>query len=349
VRDHPNADPATGAAHACGHNAQIANLIALAYGLVESGVMADLGGNIALMAVPSEEYVEVEYRLGLRREGKIEFLGGKPEMVRLGAFDDVQIAFMTHQSSRQEAGVYSVGGPSNGCIVKMIRYEGKASHAGGSPHQGVNALKAAMIGLQAIDANRETFKDSDHIRVHPIITKGGDLVNIVPADVRLETYVRGAETSAIFEANKKVNRALRAGADAVGATVQINEIPGYLPLRSCMPLSELFEANARDLLGADAVKTSEFSGGSTDMGDISHVIPSIHPYIGGIKGAAHTRTFKVVDLDMVSVIPAKILAMTVIDLLWDGAAEAKRIKAEFKPVFTKDEYLAMWRKFREQK
>jgi hypothetical protein len=82
------------------------------------------------------------------------------------------------------------------------------------------------------------------------------------------------------------------------------------------------------------------------MGDISHVIPAIHPYVGGIAGAAHTRTYEVVDLDMVSVIPAKILAMTAIDLLWGDASEAKRIKAEFKPPYTKETYLEMWRKFR---
>ncbi len=347
--DHDSADKKTGAVHACGHDAQTAAMLGCAIGLIDAGAKDYLAGNVAFFGVPAEEFVELEYRQRIMEEGKIEFFGGKQELLRLGYFDDVDFAEMIHVDAETPGREVKLSAGSNGFVGKTIRYIGQEAHAGAAPFLGVNALNAAMLGIFGIHAQRETFKDEDHIRVHPIITKGGDLVNIVPADVRLETYVRGAETSAIFEANKKVNRALRAGADAVGATVQINEIPGYLPLRSCMPLSELFEANARDLLGADAVKTSEFSGGSTDMGDISHVIPSIHPYIGGIKGAAHTRTFKVVDLDMVSVIPAKILAMTVIDLLWDGAAEAKRIKAEFKPVFTKDEYLAMWRKFREQK
>jgi amidohydrolase len=215
VGDHPDADPITGAAHACGHNAQIANVIALAYGLAESGVMAELDGNVALMAVPAEEYVEVDYRVGLRAAGQIEFLGGKPEMIRLGAFDDVDITLSTHQTSHDQ-GTLSVGGPCNGCIVKQIHYEGRAAHAGGRPFQGINALKAATMGLAAIDANRETFRDEDHIRVHPIITKGGELVNVVPADVRLETYVRGASVEAIQAAGKKVDRALKAGAMAVG-------------------------------------------------------------------------------------------------------------------------------------
>ena len=163
VSDHPDADPETGAAHACGHNAQIAALIALAYGLVEGGVMAHLGGNVALMAVPSEEYVEIDYRLSLKQEGKIEFLGGKPEMIRLGAFDDVDVALSTHLATRKEGGKLSVWARNNGCLVKKIRFVGRAAHAGGGPHEGINALKAARIGMNASDANRETFKDEDHI------------------------------------------------------------------------------------------------------------------------------------------------------------------------------------------
>jgi len=250
VRGHPNADPKTGAAHACGHNAQIANLIALCYGLVESGVMAHLDGNVALMAVPAEEYVEIEYRLGLKEAGKLEFLGGKSELIRIGAFDGIDMALMTHQSGRTERGKFSAGGTSNGFIAKRIRYEGKAAHAGGSPQAGINALKAAMLALQAIDANRETFKDEDHIRVHPIITKGGDLVNVVPSDVRMETYVRGASIEAILAAAQKVDRSLEAGALALGATLHLSTIPGYLPRIVSDKLVKVYKENALALVGA---------------------------------------------------------------------------------------------------
>ncbi|MCH8157559.1 MAG: hypothetical protein IID18_07400, partial [Nitrospinae bacterium] len=94
VADHPHADPKTGAAHACGHHCQIAMMLGAATALTQSGVLESLSGRIAFMAVPAEEYIEIEYRDGLRREGKIEFLGGKPEMVRLGEFDDVNLAMM---------------------------------------------------------------------------------------------------------------------------------------------------------------------------------------------------------------------------------------------------------------
>jgi amidohydrolase len=343
VRDHPDADPQTGAAHACGHNAQIANLIALACGLVESGVMDSLDGHVNLMAVPAEEYVEVEYRLGLKREGKIEFLGGKPEMIRLGAFDGVDMAIMTHQASRTEPGLFSVGGPSNGCLVKLIRYVGRASHAGGSPHQGVNALKAAMLALQAIDANRETFKDEDHIRVHPIVTKGGELVNVIPADVRLETYVRGASVDAIVAAAHKVDRSLKAGAMALGATLELTTLPGYLPRLVHQGLVDTYRENAVALVGVDQWWEPSFGAGSTDMGDVSHIMPAIEANAKGCAGTGHGADFLISDPEVAYLAPAKVAAMTLIDLLHDGAARAQEIKAASPPAMTKEGHLEFMR------
>ena len=343
VRDHPDADPETGAAHACGHNAQIANLIALAYGLVESGVMPELDGNVALMAVPAEEYVEVEYRLGLRQEGKLEFLGGKPEFIRLGAFDGVDITLLTHQSSRAEGGLLSVGGPSNGFIAKMVRYEGKAAHAGGSPHNGVNALKAAGLGLQAIDANRETFQDADHIRVHPIITKGGDLVNVIPADVRLETYVRGANVDAILAAAKKVDRSLKAGAMALGATVRITTVPGFLPRIVPDALLQVYRANAVALVGEENWWEPSFGAGSTDMGDVSHIMPAIEAQANGCSGTGHGADYVIRDPYAAYITPAKVAAMTIVDLLHGGAARAREVAAGYQPPMTKEGYLEFMR------
>jgi amidohydrolase len=343
VREHPDADPSTGAAHACGHNAQIANLVALAYGLVESGVMGDLDGNIALIAVPAEEYVEVEYRMGLRAEGKLEFLGGKPELIRLGALDDVQIAMMTHQAARTQPGRLSVGGPSNGCVVKQIRFEGVASHAGGSPHAGVNALRAAMLAMQAIDANRETFKDDDHIRVHPIITKGGEIVNVIPADVRMETYVRGASVEAIMAAAKKVDRSLRAGAMALGATAHISTLPGYLPRIVPDALVEVYKENAVALVGEEDWWAPSFGAGSTDMGDVSHLMPAIEAQAKGAAGTGHGADYRIVDPETAYITPAKAAAGTLIDLLANGAERAQAVIAAFEPRYTKDAYLEFMR------
>jgi amidohydrolase len=341
VREHPAADPETGAAHACGHNAQIAMLLGVAAGLIDAGVAPHLAGSVAFMAVPAEEYVEIEYREGLARQGKIEFLGGKPELIRLGEFDDVDVAMMTHTSSNKEDGLLGLSESSNGCIVKLIRYTGKAAHAGGAPHRGINALNAATLALQAIHANRETFRDQDTVRVHPIITRGGDIVNVVPADVRMEAFVRGKTVEAIEDANRKVDRALKAGALAVGAQVTIQTLPGYLPLRNDPALSDLFAGNAEAQVGKENVKRIGHRTGSTDMGDVTHIMPGVHPYAGGAEGTGHGADYRIADPAQAILNPAKAMAATALDLLAGGAAQS--VLAQAKPRFAKEEYLAFQR------
>ena len=240
---------------------------------------ADLGGRVALLAVPAEEYIEIAYRDELRRQGKIEFLGGKPEFIRLGALDDVDMAMMTHTSSQTEYGKFAYGGTNNGIVAKHIRFLGKASHAGGAPHAGINALNAAMIAMSAIHAQRETYRDEDTIRIHPIITQGGVAVSSVPADVRMETFVRGRSIEAFLAASQKVDCALRAGAMAVGGSVQITTLPGYLPLQHDPTMLDLYRDNAAALVGEANVTRLGHRTGSTDMGDVSQIMPVIHPYV----------------------------------------------------------------------
>ncbi|HEV8437249.1 MAG TPA: amidohydrolase [Methylomirabilota bacterium] len=343
VAGHPIADPQTGAAHACGHNAQIAGLLGAAMGLLGAKALTHLAGRVVFFAVPAEEYGDVEWRVQQARAGKLEFLGGKPELLRLGHFDDVDLAMMIHTTSQPEMKKAGVSASNNGCIVKTARYIGRASHAGGAPHLGVNALYAANIGLMAINAIRETFKDDDSIRVHPIITRGGSQVNVIPADVRIETYVRGKTVQAILDANRRVDRALRAGALALGAQVEIETLPGYLPLFNHAGMAQHFKANATALYGADQVTEAGHRSGSTDMGDISHVMPTLHPYMGGASGSGHGADFLIVDPRLAYVEPAKQLALMAIDMLWGDAGAAREILKSWKPRMTKEEYLSFQR------
>jgi len=341
--DHPDRDEATGAVHACGHNAQIAMM--LGAGLALREVAPELAGRVALVAVPAEEYVQLEERVALRSAGKLEFLGGKAELTKLGIFDDVDMAMMVHTTSVPEDGLLSVGGTGNGMVAKFVRYVGHASHAGGAPHRGVNALYAAQIALAGINALRETFRDEDHVRVHPIMTKGGDIVNAIPADVRLELFCRAATIEAIAATHEKVDRALKAGALALGAEVEITTLAGYLPLGHDPNLVALFRSNAEAIVGKDRVTTRGHGGGSTDMGDLSHFMPSVHPYTGGATGTGHGADYRIADYAQAVVNPAKALAFTAIDLLAGGAREANRVKAEFAPKMTRDEYLAYVRRY----
>lgn len=343
VGEHPHADPVTNAAHACGHHCQIAMMLGAATALTNSDVLDSLAGRIAFMAVPAEEYIEIEYRDGLRRDGKIEFLGGKPEMVRLGEFDDVHLAMMLHTTSNPAEQQICISNTNNGTVAKRIQFLGRAAHAGGAPHLGINALNAAMMAMTAINFNRETFRDEDSIRVHPIITKGGEAVSAVPADVRMETFVRGRTLEALMDANTKVDRALKAGALAVGAQVNIQTIPGYMPLTQNKAMAEIFRGNAADLVGEENVAYVHHRGGSTDMGDISHLMPVIHPYIGGATGLGHGATYVIEDYSLAVIKGAKALAYTVIDLLGDNASHGNSIVGGQRPDMSISEYLKFMR------
>jgi len=343
---HPAADPETGACHACGHEAQLANLVGAAYGLVASGVVEELPGAVEFLAVPAEEYLDLEYRRSLLDEGKIEFFGGKQELIKRGYFEDVDAAAMIHAASETPEREISSDFSSNGFVGKTVQYEGRESHAGGAPEEGVNALNAAMTGMNAVNANREAFPDEEHVRVHPIVTKGGDGVNVVPADVRMESYVRARSVDAIEEANETTNRALESGAMAVGADVTIEDFPGYLPLRTDPTLVESFDDNAREVIGEEAIYGEhQHVTGSTDMGDVTQVVPGVHPWTGGFEGSAHSTEFGVADEEMAYLLPAKVTASMIVDVLTDPEKRAAIHEAKEEKRST-EEYLETVRAMR---
>ncbi|HEV8530986.1 MAG TPA: amidohydrolase [Methylomirabilota bacterium] len=343
VTGHPQADPETGAAHACGHNAQVAGMLGAAMGLVDAKAFDHLAGRVALFAVPAEEGGDIEWRQAQIRAGRLEFPCGKQELIKLGCFDDVDLAMMIHTNWRAEDGKAGVPASNNGRVGKTARFVGRASHAGGAPHMGVNALYAAQIGLAAINALRETFRDEDSIRVHPILTHGGSQVNVIPGEARLEMYVRGKNAEGVLDASRKVDRALRAGALALGAQVEIETLPGPMPLLCDQSMSRLFESTAKGLVGQEQYRDIPHRSGSTDMGDVSQIMPSLHPYMGGAQGPGHAATFAIVDKQLGYVLPAKALAAMVVDLLADGAAGAREIVAKAKPPMSREDYLTFQR------
>jgi metal-dependent amidase/aminoacylase/carboxypeptidase family protein len=307
--------------------------------------MAELAGRVACFAVPAEEFVEIEHRLELKRRGELEFLGGKAELVRLGHLDDVQMAMLVHAAAATPGPKLAYGSTSNGFLAKMIRFKGKASHAGARPEKGINALNAMALAIMNINAQRETFRDEDTIRIHQIVTRGGDLVNIVPDDVRMEMFVRGKTVEAIVDANVKVTRALEAAAMAVGGSVEIENVPGYLPRLRETVLTNLLADNFGALIGREHLEEEGHGTGSSDTGDLSHLMPMCEVKAGGFHGYMHTASHMVADEELAYIVPAKAMAMTAVDLLAEGARAAREILAAFQPRMTRAEYLAFLRSF----
>jgi amidohydrolase len=314
---HPASDPVSGVAHVCGHNYQIACMLGVAMALTQADIKEHLVGKIVFIAVPAEEFLAHEDRDRLIREGKIKFSGGKQEMIRLGIFDDIDAAVMVHAGN-------SCHCPEsyNGFAMKRIIFKGKAAHAGLCPEAGANALYAANLTLNAINANRETFRDEDTVRVHGIISNGGSAVNIIPDDVELEVQIRAKNIFAIKDAAMKVDRSVRAGALAMGVEVEIETLPGYMPLRRNETLAKVYERNLKLLHPETVLQNSGHRTSSTDMGDLSCVIPALHAYSSGIEGKFHSCEFHVIDPVKACVEPAKILAMSVVDLLTTESIES---------------------------
>lgn len=333
-RNHKNADPVTGAAHCCGHNIQIANMIAVAYGLRE--VMDELDGDVVLFAVPAEEYVEIDWRNAQRDANRLKYLGGKQQLIAEGAFDDIDMAMQMHVAAGSE---FNLGASSNGFIGKLIEYHGRPAHAAFAPEEGINALNAAMMGVMGVNAIRETFRDQDHVRFHPIINAGGDLVNVIPDYVKMESYVRASNIEAMARYNKAVDRALKAGGDALGAKCEIQNLPGYLPLRPDQAFRDLLRENAVDLFDEDQVTLGEHSAGSTDMGDVSHLMPVVHPWVGCVDGVLHGADYALRDGEVAYTKTPQVLALTIVDLLAEGAEKAEAICQAFKPQLDRDSYV----------
>jgi len=342
--EHPDSDPETKAVHACGHNIQLGVLYGVAASFKKAGVKSELSGSLNFITTPAEEFIELEYRDQLKETGKISYFGGKQELIKRGIFDDVQISIMMH-SLNLDTKKALIAPKGNGFIGKKIRFVGKESHAGSAPEKGVNALNAAVLAINNINAQRETFAEEDRVRVHPIITKGGDIVNIVPADVRLESYVRARNIEAMKKANQKVDRSLKAAAMAVGAEVEIKDIPGYLPLLNNQDLDAILKSNLLELIDQSELAVGGDFTGSFDFGDISHLMPSLHPFFGGVIGDLHTRDFKTEDQQTAYILPVKALAMTVVDLLYNQAEKAEEIIKDFEPKLSQEEYLELLEDF----
>lgn len=336
---HPDADPQTGAAHACGHNVQTALMLGCALAFAGSGVLDELCGSVTFLAVPAEEYAEIEYRAGLRAQGKISYYGGKQQLIAEGALDDADLVIMIHAQANCEKPALFLDGTSLGFVGKTVDFYGREAH-GSLPFEGINALNAAMLALMGIHTNRDTFRDEDHIRIHPIVTNGGEIVNSVPGHTTMETYVRGANVPAIRDAAQKVDRAILGAAYTVGAKARITNSAGYLPMKQDITLGSIFEKNALPYIPKADIHHDIDMFGSSDIGDVGHLLPTIQPMVGGFTGSAHSKEFHVTDpaLNLVSMV--KTVCATAADLLADDAQIGLRIKNDFQPAMTKEEYLA---------
>lgn len=295
--------------HACGHNIIAASAVG---GAIASKLVVDkFGGTIAVIGTPAEEG-----------------LGGKLMLLEKGVFSGVDVAMIVHPGTRNIATVEALA-----CINLNVEFFGKSAHAAASPEQGINSLEALILSFNAINSLRQHIKD--RARIHGIITHGGDAPNIVPAYARAEIMVRAPDTEYLNELKQKVLDCFTGGAIATGARLEHKwSATCYLPMNNNLALAKIFIRNMK-LLGL-IVEPFElsFGFGSTDMGNVSQVIPSIHPEIAITSPdiLLHSKEFALAAASKeghcAMLNAAKTLAMTVCDLL-SNKEYVTAIKSEF--------------------
>ena len=336
---HPNANPVTGVAHACGHHAQMAAMIGCAIAMADPDVQKCLAGTVNFLAVPAEEYIDADKRARLKKEG-IEFCCGKSEMIRTGLFDDTDIALTTHVHMVPVEEDFYLGNPAcNGYSAERVTVRGKAAHGAIDPWNGVNALSITTSAIQMMGLMRETFREEDHVRLHNVIRKAGDVINSVPDEAIVETKVRAASLDKICEITDMVNRAYAGSAYAFGGKIEMEKLQGYMPIIPRAADNALIEA-ADDLgLNYRTVQKGDFNNACTDVGDLSHLVPVVNFTFKGFEGKLHGADFKITDPEKAYILPAKLLALTVYKLLKNGGQEAKKITKSYTPVFNKESYI----------
>lgn len=256
--------------HGCGHNiigcAAVLAAIGLREGLRE-------GGTIVVFGAPAEE-------------GAVDNAGGKVFLIEHGAFSDVDAALMVHPAARNV-----IGGSSSAREALEIVFKGRPAHAAGAPHEGINALDAVIQTFNGFNALRQHVLPD--VRIHGIISEGGVAPNIVPERAVIRLYVRANEADYLETVVEKVKNCARAGALATGAEVQFRQTAKrYQNMVNNSVLSALFRDNM-EALGEEIEETQASGAGSTDMANVSHVVPAIHPYIriSDSKLVGHSREF----------------------------------------------------------
>ena len=303
-------DALPGIGHACGHNVIAA--AGLGAGLALAGVANDAGGRLTLMGTPAEEGG-----------------GGKVEMARAGAFDGIAAAMMIHPADRDLARMNAIA------IQQLIvRYYGQAAHAAVSPHLGRNALDAAVLGYMNVAALRQHIRPTE--RVHGIFTKAGEKPNIVPRESEMNWYVRSDTIETLQPLKQRVAACLEASAAATDCRAELQwEINAYADIVDNVPLLDAYAVNSTDIgRPLTSAMLPGTGGGSTDMGNVSYLTPTIHPMLQVSPRGVSLHSPQFAEYTASSVADkavldgAKIMAMTVIDL-WTKPQLQGSVRAAF--------------------
>jgi amidohydrolase len=282
--------------HGCGHNIIAASAVGAS--VASKSIIDQLGGSVVVLGTPAEEV-----------------LGGKIDMVKAGIFKEIDVAMLVHPNTRNMPTEEALA-----CSSLEVEFFGQAAHAAGQPHKGINALDAMILAFTSVNSLRQHIRGD--ARIHGIITDGGEAPNIVPAHSAAVFLVRALDDDYLAELKKKVLNCFTGASMASGARLEYRwRDRTYAPMKSNMTLAGLFKQNLESLGRQVEAFDPRFGLGSTDMGNVSQVVPSIHPTIAiaPTEVLIHTPEFAAAAASQAGheglMDAAKAMAMTVVDIL----------------------------------
>ena len=306
---HPDADPATGAVHACGHHTQVGIALAVLAHLIATGAWREADVDLSFVFVPAEEFVDLARRAELRERGEITWFGGKPEAMMLGVFDDIDAAVCLHAiGGLQEEPTIEIDCDLAGFLYKTVEFEGSASHAGLDPFSGTNAYAMATLFTTALGLGRQQLREDVLVRMNPVIPETEMTTNVVPHRVRVGTDVRSIDLDYLGEVASRVDRAAHGCAAARGGTAHIATEMGYLPFVQDRTLNGAFrEAFAADQTITRLIEDRGAIAAAGDAGDLSFMMPTVQLSYGGFDGVIHGKDFRLVDPEHVLIAVPRLL------------------------------------------
>lgn len=323
--------------HSCGHSIQTAVLAYVMKILKDSGLVEKLGGTVSFIAAPAEEFIDFDYREGIREEGKIKYFSGKQNMIEQGIFDDIDCVLSMHING-DSGTLFDVGSTLAGFMVKKVVFKGLASHSGAAPHLGKNALHGANLCMSAISYMKDQFPKEAGLQIHPVISSCSGSVNIIPEEVVLESYIRANTLEELMLAGEKFDLCAVHSAKALGLECEIKNETGYMPLAQSKELNQIIYDHMLEICEDDKIVKNVVSGASGDVGDLGYLLPTVQFGFSGVNGRIHSCNFEIADEENAYIHTAEIMLKTVCDLLGNEDLQVKN--ADYKE--RKEFYMKNW-------
>lgn len=289
---HFHSDKKTGAAHNCGHYSQVAIALSLFKEFIISKDYEKLDCNLSFVFVPAEEFLDLEYRKNLKKEGEIKYLGGKPEAMSLGIFDEFDIGIAIHSmGGKYEKRTIEINSDLAGFIYKNYKFKGKSAHAGFAPDQGINAYSMSTVFNVAVGLLRQHFNEKDMIRLNPVVLNHKMGVNVIPQEIEIGCDFRAHSINSILEGAKKLDNAAKGAALSLSGEVEIETEIGYMPFKQNRYLSKFVKEEFEKSNFIEEIITDRAISAAGDIGDLSFMFPCIQIGYSGFTGTIHGDDF----------------------------------------------------------